>query len=111
MAYNSDHNGAQGTYNPGFELQDERPRRFSGRSDLDQPRNGHSSSSKVGPMVTREVDVDEAIGVRNGCALFGLIPLPCFRTCLKAQWILVFLCWASTVQVRNPKEKSYILES
>ena len=109
MTYNSEQNGVQGAYNPGFELQDEAPRRFSGRSrssdqqitDLDHhpPNGANGRSTKVGPMVTREVDVDE-LGVREGCALFGFIPLPCLSTCLKAQWILVFLCWASTVQVR-----------
>ncbi len=40
--------------------------------------------------------------IREGCSCLGLVPLPCFKCCLKAPWLLCFLCWASTIQVRSP---------
>ena len=33
------------------------------------------------------------------CSLFGFIPLPFCSMFLTAPWVLVFLCWASSIQV------------
>lgn len=36
---------------------------------------------------------------KEGCSFLGLVPLPCLsKVFLSAPWILVFLCWASTIQ-------------
>ena len=51
----------------------------------------------------------------KGCRLFGLIALPEIfsKLFLNAAWILIFLSWASTIQVRflkkNKKIKSWLL--
>eukprot|EP00095_Tigriopus_kingsejongensis_P000424 maker-scaffold171_size289870-snap-gene-1.34 protein:Tk00424 transcript:maker-scaffold171_size289870-snap-gene-1.34-mRNA-1 annotation:"hypothetical protein LOTGIDRAFT_222876" len=48
--------------------------------------------------MTIEDVVEEDKGVAGGCNILGLIPLPFFGIFLRPQWILVFLCWASTIQ-------------
>ena len=40
-------------------------------------------------------------GKSEGCSLFGFIALPCFSFFLTPLWLLVFLCWGSTVQVHS----------
>lgn len=58
------------------------------------------ADNRVQPTTIEDVVEEESHQIKNNCNLFRLIPLPCFHIFLKPQWILVFLCWASTIQVR-----------
>ena len=47
--------------------------------------------------------VDDIEDESSGCQFFGIFPLPeiCSKYFLNAAWILIFLSWASTIQVNN----------
>jgi len=74
-------------------------------SDDDTAPNGHlPGKPKVNPFsVQEDQDFNSSKSdhdkIREGCSLFGIVPLPFLsKLFLKAQWLLVFLCWASTIQ-------------
>ncbi|XP_059079706.1 solute carrier organic anion transporter family member 4A1-like [Tigriopus californicus] len=81
-----------GITNPAFLDPQESPK---GRKKVD--RFG-IAENRVQPTTIEDVVEEENQLIKNNCNLFRLIPLPCFRIFLKPQWILVFLCWASTIQ-------------
>ena len=74
---------------------------------MEDPQNGNSiamtntkasRSSKVAPLPEIRTGEREP-ETKDGCNMCGVIPLPFFKVFLKAPWILLFLCWASTIQV------------
>jgi hypothetical protein len=91
-----------GTSNPAYVHDDE----AGGASNLahEEQTNG-VGKPRVNPFSVQDADVTissktDRARIREGCSLFGLIPLPCFsKIFLSAPWLLVFLCWASTTQV------------
>jgi hypothetical protein len=70
-------------------------------------RSGPASVRKVNPAhtVDGEEDADDAVDTGD-CGYFG-VPCPAQRQCLSAVGVLVFLCWASTIQVGQSFESLF----
>lgn len=82
----TDENNAAGYSNPAFEHQEPEVK---------------AQVKPVNPALTEEALVSIQDGP-NQCSFFGCFRLPGLfqRLFLRAAWILVFLSWAATIQVR-----------
>ena len=88
--------GSGGVSNPGF-IPDEP----NGNITKDKESRVHAFGiDEAGFGPTEMAAKSKKDRINEGCSLFGFMELPlCSKIFLTAPWVLVFLCWASTIQV------------